>query len=214
MYRQTTLNKPKITAIVPHAENAGLRDLFVDGAFYCTVPAALLMQQGLGVGDCFDEQALESLTFAAKLIPAKEKAYQYLEYGDLSRKKLYTKLVQYGIEEPVAEAACSLMEEQGFIDDGRLAESMAHRFAGAKRWGPRRILPEMVQRGIPPELAKEAVAMLDWDYTESIRHYLETKYRRADLSDRKERARVCQGLQRLGFEFEDINSVIIQFTEE
>lgn len=86
MYRQTTLNKPKITAILPHAENAGLRDLFVDGAFYCTVPAALLMQQGLAVGDCFDEQALESLTFAAKLIPAKEKAYQYLEYGDLSRK--------------------------------------------------------------------------------------------------------------------------------
>lgn len=208
-----TSNKPVITAILPHPEEPAKRDLFVDGEFFITLPLELLMQQELSVGDPFGEEEVEALTLAVQLIPAKEKAYQYLGYGDLSRKKLYEKLTRFGIEATVAEAACDLMEEQGFLNDERLAHRLAVRFAESKRWGPRRILPELLQRGIPADLAKEAVAELDVDFTESVAYYLQTKYRSYDLSDRKVLQKVTQGLLRLGFDFDDIRSVINNYDD-
>ena len=208
-----TLNKPVITAILPNPENPAKRDIFVDGAFYITLPLDLLFLQDLGVGDPFGEEEVEALTFAAQLILAKEKAYQYLGYGDLSRKKLLEKLTRYGIEPAVADAACNYMEEQGFIDDQRLAHRLAVRFAQSKRWGPRRILPELLQRGIPLEQAKDAVAELEVDYTQSVQYYLDTKYRNYNLTDRKELQKVTQGLQRLGFDFDDIRSVINNYDD-
>ncbi len=199
-----TLNKPVITDLLPHKDDPAKRDLYVDGAFYITLPLELVLQQDLYVGAPFGEQELEALTLAAELIPAKEKAYQYLGYGDLSRKKLYEKLTRFGIRPEVAEATCDAMEEKGFLDDARLARRLAERFAEGKYWGPRRILPELLQRGIPMENAQEAVEELEVDYTESVRYHLSTKYRSYDLTDRKVRQKVVQGLLRLGFQYEDI----------
>lgn len=199
-----TLSKPTVTALEVHKEDPAKRDLYVDGAFYITLPLELVLQQDLYVGAPFGEEEVEALTLAAELIPAREKAYQYLGYGDLSRKRLYEKLTRFGIRAEVAEAACEQMEERGFVDDAKLALRLAARFAEGKYWGPRRILPELLQRGIPMEEAREAVDALEVDFTESVRHHLETKYRNYDLKDRKVRQKVVQGLLRLGFDYEDI----------
>jgi len=199
-----TLSKPTVTALEVHKEDPAKRDLYVDGAFYITLPLELVLQQDLYVGAPFGEEEVEALTFAAELIPAREKAYQYLGYGDLSRKRLYEKLTRFGIRAEVAEATCDQMEERGFVDDSKLALRLAVRFAEGKYWGPRRILPELLQRGIPMEEAREAVDALEVDFTESVRHHLETKYRNYDLKDRKVRQKVVQGLLRLGFDYEDI----------
>ena len=199
-----TSSKPIITELRPNEKDPAKRDLFVDDAFYITLPLELVLQQDLYVGAPFGDAEVEALTLAAELIPAREKAYQYLGYGDLSRKKLYEKLTRFGIRPEVAEAACDGMEERGFLDDHRLAKSMAERFAEGKHWGPRRILPELLQRGIPMELAREAVEGLETDFSDSVRYHLTTKYRGYDLTDRKVRQKVVQGLLRLGFDYDMI----------
>lgn len=208
-----TLNKPVITDIALNPQRPGKRDLFVDGAFYLSIPMELLAEQDLYIGAPFGEDEEAALLLAAQLIPAKEKAYQYLAYGDLSRKKLYEKLTRFGIEPQVAEAACDNMEEQGFIDDARLAERLAERYAGSKKWGPRRILPELLQKGIPADLAKEAVENLTTDFETSVADHLSAKYRGRDFSDRKELQKVIQGLMRLGFDYDTIRNTLYQFTE-
>lgn len=173
-----------------------------------TFPLELLMAQDLHIGDPFGEEEQDALLLAVKLIPATEKAYQYLGYGDLSRKKLYEKLTRFGIEPQVAEATCDKMEQKGFIDDEKLAYKLAEKFASSKRWGPRRILPEIIQKGISSALAKEAVDALEVDFYASAQYHMETKYRRIDRADRKERDRAFQGLVRLGFDFETARSVL------
>lgn len=207
-----TSNKPVITDIALNPTQPGKRDLFVDGEFYLSVPVDFL--DDLYVGAPFGEEEEAALLLAAKLVPAKEKAYQYLAYGDLSRKRLYEKLTRFGIEEEVADAACAKMEEQGYINDARLAETLAERYAGSKKWGPRRILQELYQKGIPMELAKEATEELDTDFSESVEYHLCSKYRGRDLSDRKEVQKVIQGLMRLGFDYDTIRSALYQRTED
>ena len=197
-----TLNKPEITNIIPNPKDPAKRDLFVDGEFYMTFPLELLIAQDLHCGDPFGEEEQDALLLAVNLIPAMEKAYQYLGYGDLSRKKLFEKLTRFGIDPEVADAACDKMEQKGFIDDEALAYKLAEKFAQSKRWGPRRILPEIIQKGIDGDLAREAVDALETDFLASAQYHLQTKYRRLDFSDRKERDRAFQGLVRLGFDFE------------
>lgn len=207
-----TSNKPEITAIALNPAHPGKRDLFIDGEFYLSVPVEFL--DDLYVGAPFGEEEEAALLLAAKLVPAKEKAYQYLAYGDLSRKRLYEKLTRFGIEEEVAEAACAKMEEQGFINDERLASSLAERYASSKKWGPRRILQELYQKGIPMDLAKAATEELETDFSESVEFHLSSKYRGRDLSDRKEVQKVIQGLLRLGFDYDTVRSAIYQRTED
>jgi len=203
-----TSNKPQITALEVNPKYPEKRDVFVDGEFYISAPLLLLREQDLSVGSDFGEAEQRSLLIAAELIPAKEKAYQYLGYGDLSRAKLFEKLTRYGIDPQIAELTCDEMEKRGYIDDQRLAQTMARRFAESKRWGTRRILPELRQRGIPDELAREAVDALETNFYETARYHVENKYRRYDLTDRKERDKVFQGLLRLGFDFDEARSAL------
>ena len=207
------MNKPKITALEVTPQKSDHRDLYVDDAFYCTLPLELVFAKDLYVGAPFGEEEEEALLLAVQLIPASEKAYQYLSYGDLSRKRLYEKLTRFGIEPAVAEAACDKMERQGFINDERLAHSLAGRWAEGKKWGPRRIYGELTQKGIPAPLAKEATKALEADFYEAVRYHLEKKYGGRDLSDRKEAQKVLNGLIRLGFDYETIRSCMREYEE-
>ena len=159
-------------------------------------------------------RSAERLLMAAQLTLAKEKAYQYLGYGDLSFKKLYEKLTRFGIEERVAERACRILEEQGLIDDRRLAEHLAHRLYEGKHYGPKRILPELCQKGIPAEIAKAAVDALPKEDEIHLSYWMERKYGRFDLSDPKERNKVFQGLCRYGFSFDEINHILKDFMDD
>lgn len=207
----TLNNPPLITDLLPNSEDPSKRDVYIDGAFYLTVPYLFLLEQDLHVGDPFGEEKEERLLMAAQLTISKEKAYQYLGYGDLSRKKLYEKLTHFGIEPKVAERTCALLEEQDLINDARLAEHLAHRLYEGKHYGPKRIYPELCQKGIPSELARQAIDALDREDEIHLSYWMERKYARFDLHDPKDRNKVFQGLCRYGFSFDEINHVLKDF---
>lgn len=207
-------NSPKITDLLQNAEDPSKRDVFIDGEFYLTVPYLFLLEQDLHIGDPFGEEEEERLLMAAQLTLSKEKAYQYLGYGDLSRKKLFEKLSRFGIEERVAERTCDFLEEQGLIDDRRLAAHLAERLYQGKHYGPKRIYPELLQKGIPPDLAKEALDELEREDEHHLHYWMEKKYARFDLADPKERNKVFQGLCRYGFSFDEINHILKEYIDD
>lgn len=210
----TSSNSPIITDLLQNAEDPSKRDVYIDGEFYLSVPYLFLLEQDLHLGDPFGEEEEERLLMAAQLTLAKEKAYQYLGYGDLSRKKLYEKLTRFGIEERVAERACDALEEQDLINDSRLAEHLTERLYCGKHYGPKRIYPELCQKGIPSEIAKQAIDSIDREDEVHLAYWMERKYNRFDLSDPKERQKVFQGLCRYGFSFEEINHILKDYDND
>ena len=208
------MNKPRITEIRINPEDPAWRDLYADGAFFCTLPLELVLRRDLAPGTALDNAELDALTFEAELIPAREKAYQLLGCGDQSRKRLAEKLQRAGFSHEVIEAVCDRLEERDYLNDARLAARLAKQFAEEKRWGPRRILPELTRRGIPAGLAREAVSSLDTDFNETARAVLQSKYRGRDLTGRAERNKVFQGLARFGFDFDTINHVLSGWDED
>ena len=207
-------NTPKITDLLQNAEDPSKRDVFIDGEFYLTVPYLFLLEQDLHIGDPFGEEEEERLLMAAQLTLSKEKAYQYLGYGDLSRKKLLEKLTRFGIEDRVAARTCDLLEEQGLLDDARLAVHLTERLYEGKHYGVKRIYPELLQKGIPAALAKEAIEALEREDEAHLFYWMERKYARFDLSDPKERNKVFQGLCRYGFSFDEINRVLKEYIDD
>lgn len=198
-----------ITSITPSDEN-GKRQIYIDDELFATLSADIVMSLDLHRGDELDDEALEALRAKAEGIRALQKAYSYLSYQALSRKKLGERLLKAGFSEAAVEVALCRLEELGLVDDEALAGRLMEVMQRSKHWGSRRRAQELYKRGISSDVIGET----EEDEREHIRYHLEHKYRKKDLSDPDERRRVSAGLARLGFQFEDIRSVMNEYTTE
>ncbi len=194
-----------ITSITPSDEN-GKRQVYIDGELFATLGADIVMSLDLHTGDELDDAALEELIAKAEGLRALQKAYVYLSYQALSRKKLAQKLAGAGFSEAAVSVALDRLEELGLVDDEALAARLMDVMQKSKHWGPRRREQELYKRGVSAPVFQEE------DEREHIRYHLEHKYRKKDLSDPDERRRVSAGLARLGFDYEDIRAVLSEYT--
>lgn len=200
----------RITQITP-TDETGKRQIYFDDELFATLPADIVMSLDLHTGDEYDEEAAEELILRVESLSALQKAYTYLSYNALSRKKLQEKLQKAGFSEGAGEMALVRLEELGLIDDKALAERLAGVMLSSKRWGYRRACEELYKRGIDRYTAEEALS--DYDDSEALRYQLSHKYARRDLTDPKERQKVTAGLVRLGFSFDDIRSALREFED-
>ena len=200
----------RITQITP-TDETGKRQIYIDDELFAALPADIVMSLDLHTGDEYDEEAAEELILRVESLSALQKAYTYLSYNALSRKKLLEKLQKAGFSEGASEMALVRLEELGLIDDRALAERLAGVMLSSKHWGYRRASEELYKRGIDRCTAEEALS--DYDDSEALRYQLSHKYARRDLTDPKERQKVTAGLVRLGFSFDDIRSALREFED-
>lgn len=201
-----------ITKITP-SDEAGKREIFIDDAPFCTLSADLVMEFDLHVGQQFAERDLDELICKVEAKRALQKAYTYLSYGAMSRKKLLDKLAHAEFDDAPSQMAADRLEELGLIDDAAYAARLIEVMRTVKRWGEGRVRQELFVRGIPADIIDESLAD-EFDERDNIRYHLERKYRKRNLSDAAERKKVSAGLARLGFSFDDIRAVINEYASE
>ena len=74
-----------------------------------------------------------------------------------------------------------------------------------------RLLEELRRRGVPRKLWEDAVAELP-DSGEALDALIQ-KRRRGDLTDPKERRRICDALLRRGFSWSQVKAAMARYTE-
>lgn len=136
---------------------------------------------------------------------ALDAAGRQLSYRALSETAMRRKLLEKGHAEDAAEYAVAWLLERGMLNDAELAES-AVRALSRKGYGIRRIRQELRRRGIPDELAAEALEAFEAD-TDRLCRLLDKRLR-GDLSDRREVQKAIAALQRRGFLWEDIRRAL------
>ncbi|MBI4495868.1 MAG: regulatory protein RecX [Deltaproteobacteria bacterium] len=135
-------------------------------------------------------------------------ALRLLAGRDFSRAELGRRLEAGGFPPGEVEKTLARLEERGHLDDRRLARRLAILLAGEKLLGPRRIEQKLTQRGIPPNLAGEALAQADEILAvgERLRRVLRRKLQ--GRSPREippaEGRRLAHSLSRQGFSWEEI----------
>lgn len=197
-----------ITAIEPRRKS--LSAIFIDGEYALKLDTETVLSQRLKAGIEIDDDRLLELIKLSDAKRAKEKALWLISYRDHSEGELRQKLSKDYGEEAVDAAIAKLMD-LGFINDenfaGRYAESLS-----AKHLSGRQIQQKLRLKGIDKELSSQTVENLNLDEKEEIRALISKKYIRK-LSEEADLRRTVAALQRRGFSYGDIRSVIREFTE-
>lgn len=200
-----------LTRITPSDEN-GKREIYFDDEPFGSLSADLIMEFDLHIGQQYDEADIEALLCKIETKRAVQKAYTYLSYQSMSRKKLTDKLLKADFSADAVEAAADKLTELGLINDTAYAERLLDVARNVKHWGSARVRQEMFARGIPSEVIEEMLSD-GYDDRPNALYQLAHKYRKRDMTDAAERRKITAGLVRLGFSFDDIRAAIGEFEE-
>lgn len=198
-----------VTAVEPRRKS--MSALYIDGEYAMKLDTQTLLENRISAGVEIDDEDLHRLIELSNLRRAKEKALWLISYRDHSSKELYDKL-RRDYSEDSAQKALERMQELGLIND----EAFANRYAlelHAKHQSPSTIRYKLIEKGIDRDTAEEIVESLEIDPAQEISALIEKKYAR-NLSDEKGVKRTVAALQRAGYRYSDIKSVLSAYIQE
>lgn len=154
----------------------------------------------------------------AEIDIAKRRAMYLLGGKDYSRAELIEKLKKNYSEKTASEVA-DLMCEYGYVDDEKYAAKLARKYIEVSGYGKSRAAIMMKQKGIPQELAEQALsAYSKEDISHEIANLIRKKYMDRIFLDgiegKKEMQKVVAALARRGYGFGDIKSALYIVEEE
>lgn len=162
----------------------------------------------------FTAEQWEEIVQSEMLRNARSTALYLLSIRDMSSGVLYKKLTEKGISDRIAAQTVSRCIELGEIDDMRYALKAARYCLITKRFGTSRAYPWMLQKGIPKEIAKEALQQIadEVDAVAQIRLVLEKKYaKKLATGELKDKQSTIAALARRGYRFGDIKRAIEEY---
>ena len=169
-----------------------------------------LLRRGISIGDELDDEELHALLQASAKHRAEEKALYLLEHRAHSKKELENKITRAEFDREAARSAVEHMEELGLLNDEDYARRLANELFTRKKFGARRVKQELHQKGIDDALIAAVMDEFSTERSETeenIRAILERKYPMA-REDEKVRRRAVAALQRYGYGFDEIFSVL------
>jgi SOS response regulatory protein OraA/RecX len=187
----------RVTAIEPAGPGLRARRIVLDDFTERTTADAVVRSAAIVVGDVVSAEELESMLAGIEPGLARECALRLLAHRERSVAGLSRRLVDRGFPQAVVEAVVTSLAAIGLVDDPRFADLWT-RSRVAAGYGTRRILRELAESGIEPELAEASLtAALDGaDDVERARSLV-----RADPPrDRRERERALRRLIARGFD--------------
>lgn len=182
--------------------------ILLDGEYRLTTNRAFWLDSGLFSGMEIDEASFAQFAAQAEENKAKQKALRLLELRDHCERELAEKLARGGFDRETAQSAAARMVEFGLVNDENYAHNLADELFRRKGYSSARIEQELVSRGVARDTAYEAARSVDGDPLERLSMLLETKYSGVYRHTEKDRRRVVNALQRLGYSFPEIRRVM------
>lgn len=133
------------------------------------------------------------------------RAMQYLARREHSRVELYAKLARYAEPEDDVPTLLDQLAEQGWLSDQRAAEQTVR--IKRSRFGTKRIVQELRQKGIADTLIAEAIPELKSNEMETAREVWRKKFGEIALNP-KENVRQIRFLQSRGFSLDVIFGIL------
>lgn len=161
----------------------------------------------LFVGRELTERELEAFRAATSLSLCKNRALTLVGKRAMSRKELTDKLVEKGESREDAEVCADWMADAGFINDLSYAGMVVRHYA-AKGYGEGRIRAELTRRGISRELWDEAFGEMP-EQDDKLQRFIRSRL--TDPDDRQQVKKVCDGLFRRGYSWDEIRHALEQF---
>lgn len=207
-----------ITAI--ERTKKGRYSLFVEGEFLFSVTDEQLIKDHLKAGMTITPEDLDGIKERADRLFAREKALTLLSARSYTKMGLRRKLMEK-VDATIADDTVERMEELGLLNDEEYARRKAADLYHLKKYGRRRVKDTLVDKGIDRTLASQIAEELEPEENEEqLYAILERKYARVldEATDKqdlyKRKARVQNGLLRLGYGYDEIGRTVRRYLEE
>jgi regulatory protein len=155
----------RITALRPTKRDPDRIAVDLDGSFAFALPAALVADERLEVGDALDGERVRVLLAADQASRATEAALVFLGYRPRSEKEVRDRLRRGGFEQEAIDHAISRLHEWRYLDDADFARRWVENRAAHRPRGKRLLQQELRHKGIDTETAREAIDDADLDET-------------------------------------------------
>ena len=128
---------------------------------------------------------------------ARHVAMDLLSRREHSRQQLSEKLRMRGYDPEEVENTLDRLAAEGLLSDRRFAEAWVYQ-RSQKGYGPLRIRRELLERGVPEALARDALEV-DFDWQASMQEQRRRRFGEALPEDYRERMKQARFLQNRGF---------------
>lgn len=136
-----------------------------------------------------------------------------LSRKEYSEKEIRDKCIKKEYDVKDIQEVIDYLKERKYISDERFTESYI-RYGLNNKWGLGKIKQKiMYEKGISKELLNTILENFDIDETENIKNIINSKYRKLDLSDPKNKQKVFRGLASKGFKINDVIKAIDEIKE-
>jgi regulatory protein len=195
----------RITALKLQRRNTGRVNIYVDGAFAFALRKSVASR--LRLGEAVDDQRIAEL----KALEAEEQAYQralrWLARRARSEHEVRRRLLERGCQEASAARVIERLKQVGLLDDQAFARAWIEDRMAFRPRSAFALRRELEAKGLPAQVIQEALKRLDEDAAlEAAAARAARRYRH--LSQDLFRQRMTAYLQRRGFQFHAISSVI------
>ncbi|MDR2933605.1 MAG: recombination regulator RecX [Oscillospiraceae bacterium] len=200
----------KITGI--EKTKKGRYSVYVDGAFLCALHPDIFAAASIRAGDAAEPDTLVALQRASEEKITRDRALRLLSARSYASGGLRKKLLVY-TDSDIADAVVARMQELGLIDDADYARRYAADCMNLRNFSLARTRLALLEKGIPGDIADDALADMDIDPAPAIARIIIRKYA-GYSADEKSRIRAVNGLLRLGYRHGDIREVMRNFEED
>ena len=189
-----------------------LSAIYIDGELAVHLDTRVVLEENIRAGKEITDERLKELIEISNVRRAKEKALWLISYRDHSKKELVQKIA-ISADKESAEIAVDRMEELGLVNDEKYARRYLDQLINIKHLSKNAAKYKLLEKGIDRNLIDEILCETETDPQEHIRAIIERKYLKS-LSDEKGKRRCFAGLQRMGYSYSDINSVLQEYIED
>ena len=204
---------PVVTRITEQRRRKNRRSVYLDGAFAFGCNVNVIARFRLREGIELSAEQVRQIEQGEIRQECLDDALRYLQSRLHSRSELRRKLLRREYGESVIDGVLDDLVRLGYVDDARFAKTRALSSAEHRHYGRRRAFMELMRAGVDAAVAEDAL-----DQVYSAHDSLETARRLAEkqaprlrkLDPAVARRRLAGMLQRRGFEYEDVKTVIDQ----
>jgi regulatory protein len=196
-------------------------NIYIDDKFFCSLDIAQVVDLRIKIGRELSNNGLEELKRASDFSKFYNRALEYAlmrphsskEVRDyLKRKTLdrkvrvknrktneYKTVLKPGYDQSLVEPVFKRLEERGYIDDRRFAETWVENRNITKGSSLKKLRQELSQKGIPQSIIEEVLAETDRDDVAELRKIIARKAKKYP-----DEQKLIQYLMRQGFNYSDI----------
>ena len=155
----------RVTALRPTKRDPDRIAVDLDGSFAFALPAQLVTDERIEVGDTLDGERVNRLLAADQASRATEAALVFLSYRPRTEKEVRDRLRRGGYDPEAIDHAISRLQDWRYLDDVDFARRWVENRTTHRPRGKRLLQQELRRKGVDSETAREVIAEVELDET-------------------------------------------------